>query len=171
MPRLVVEDITLAAGSGDSSDNHPVIHIRNDGDASWTGGDLTIEVTNHAGEPYGRFTWSDMLIAPGETKRLVDPGLRPEPPLDICVLLDPDIQMLELERPEGVGYVFVPFCADVPDLRIIDAQYDSDRERFTMTVENASDTPIEGRDIEWVIEFTDGHIPGLTFNLDIPRAF
>ena len=154
MPRLVVEDITLE--SGDTT--HPAIHVRNDGDASWTGGDLTIDVTNRAGEPYGRFTWSkSMLIAPGETVSLTNPGLHPEPPLDICVLLDPDNQMLKPERPEGAGahYVF-PFCADVPDLRIIDAQYDSAHYAFTMTVENASDNPIVSCDIEWVIEFTDG---------------
>ena len=152
LPWLVVEDITLAAGST----THPEIRVRNDGDASWPA-DLTIEVTNRAGEPYGRFTWSDLLIAPGATVSLTNPGLRPEQPLDICVLLDPDDQVLE--RPESTGAAYHhPVCTDLPDLHIIDAEYNRAWSQLNVTVENASDIPVEGRDIEMFMEFVDGGV-------------
>ena len=150
LPWLVVEDIYLNPGS-----SVPWIDIRNDGDATWQFQDITIEATSQDGESYGQFTFPGRMIAPRETTTYYDEALSPSPPLDLCVLLDPNDEVFE--RGEATGaLVHHPVCAEVPDLRIIDAHYDEGFNQLFVTVENASDTPLENSAVEMFMRMNDG---------------
>jgi hypothetical protein len=150
LPWLVVEEIYLYP------DYHvPQIAIRNDGNATWQFQDITIEATSQSGESYGQFTFPGRMIAPGETTTYYDTSLAPIPPLDLCVLLDPNDEVLE--RGEATGaLIHHPFCAEVPDLRIIDAHYDEGFNQLFVTVENGSDTPLEAGEVEMFMSMNDG---------------
>jgi len=150
LPWLVVEDVYLNPG-----DSIPRIDIRNDGDGTWQFQDITIEATSRGGEPYGQFTFPGRMIVPGETTTYYDESLAPSPLLDLCVLLDPNDEVLE--RGEFTGaLVHHPFCPELPDLRIIDAFYDEGFNQLFVTVENTSDTLLESREVEMFMVMNDG---------------
>jgi hypothetical protein len=75
--------------------------------------------------------------------------------MGICVILDPND--LVLERYESTGAVFhQPICPELPDLRIVDAAFNRSFGQLNVTIENASDVPLESTNIEMFMQIPSG---------------
>jgi len=144
LPNLVVQQITTDQASG-----RPKIHIRNTGLSSWVDQDLDVQVTSYDGVQIGLFEWHNLTIGPGETRILSHGALNPEPPLGICVLLDPDNEVEEqIDRSIAAG-IFAErhsYCRPLPDLVIDDVAYHNEHSQLQIEITNQGENPTTSAD-------------------------
>lgn len=156
LPDLRVEKMTV-----NESTRRPLIHVRNVGGATWQGHDLEVAVSSRTGRELGVLTWPALTLAPGELAILEHPDLAPDPPLSVCVLLDPnntvDEESDRLSRDEI--WTRGAYCQPSPDLTITNVEYDADIATLLVTVQNVvglSGGSLEHRDVSLRIDLADG---------------
>jgi hypothetical protein len=150
LPWLQITDITYL-----DETNQPRIHISNTGTATWPWKDLEIELLTREGESLGIYTWTEFVLAADESAVVSQPSMVVEPPLDACALLDPNDLVTEWREASG-WLVHVPYCPDLPDLRITDVTYDSDAGGLRVFIENTGAGRIENRTVELDTYLVDG---------------
>jgi hypothetical protein len=152
LPMLMVENITMNEAAG-----YPVIHIRNEGLGTWPDHTLEIDVFNTDGALLDQFSFADFYVEPGRTTTLALQGLEANPPLALCVELDPGNEMPEEEDRLAEGaWRRGRYCQTFPDLVVTDAGYDAENERMLIVVENIGDHDLEHRDVNITITTSDG---------------
>lgn len=150
LPWLVITDITYL-----DETNQPLIHISNTGTATWPWKDLEIELLTREGESLGIYTWTEFVLAAGESAVVSQPSMVVEPPPSACALLDPNNLVTEWREASG-WMAHTPICPDLPDLRITDVIYDSDADSLLVSIENNSAGRIENRMVELNTYLADG---------------
>jgi hypothetical protein len=152
LPLLTVTDLSV-----DESTGQLEIHILNNGTATWAAYDLDILATWPSGELIGYVTIPEFVLLPGDSTIVSDPGIVPvpHPPLGACVELDPGNEVPE-EDDQMEGWTRVEYCRPLPDLTITNVQYALDDERLLITVQNIGEGTIEGRNLDFRIDLTDG---------------
>jgi hypothetical protein len=152
LPMLMVENITMNEAAG-----YPVIHIRNEGLGTWPDHTLDVDVFNADGALLDQFSFADFYVEPGRTTTLALQGLEANPPLALCVELDPSNEIPEEEDRLAEGaWRRGRYCQTLPDLVVTDAGYDAENERMLIVVENIGDHDLEHRDINVTITTSDG---------------
>jgi LysM repeat protein len=156
LPDLRVENMTV-----DESTNRPRIHVRNVGGATWQAHDLEVAVSSRAGVELGILTWPALTLTPGEVAILQHADLAPDPPLSVCVLLDPNNAVEEESDRLARDEIWTrgAYCQSLPDLTITNVEYDADTATLLMTVQNAiglSGGSLEHRDVSLHIDLADG---------------
>ncbi len=153
LPNLVVQQISLDPASG-----RPQIQVRNLGTAAWVDQTITAQVTTTQGEPVGIFDWPNQTLAPGEIRLLSHGSLAPDPPLGICVLLDPDNRVEEdIDRKiaEGIFAERQTYCRPLPDLVIDEVNFDPESSQLLIEVRNAGEDPITTADVGGTLDHAD----------------
>lgn len=163
LPDLRVENLSVDPASG-----RVRIHVRNVGQATWTNKTIVARVTWPDGEVIGDFEWANSTLAPGETRILSHGGLNAEPTLGVCVLLDPDNQVMEdYDRyvESGILSEKAPYCRPQPDLSIAEASFNREANNLELVVQNRGETTLTDADDDgsldhasltvW-LEFADG---------------
>ncbi|MBI9046691.1 MAG: hypothetical protein JEZ06_19530 [Anaerolineaceae bacterium] len=158
LPLLGIADLTVHADTGQLQ-----IHVRNSGEGTWPGKDLTMVIKRHNGSPLGVFVEEEFVLFPGENKMLSFEGLAPEHPTDVCIQLDPGNDVPE--ESEGLGWDHRNWCYPLPDLLIEDVKYDYFDDRLMVLLRNLGDGPFRDRDIDLRIDLPDGSW------LDAPEAW
>ena len=153
LPNLVVQEISL-----DPIGRRPRIHIRNVGLASWVEQTITAQVATSDGEPIGIYEWPNQTLAPGENRILSHGGLAPDPPLDICVLLDPE-NLVEEETDrlieQGIFAERHTYCRPLPDLSIAQVSFDQETGRLSIDIQNRGEDPISSADSGGTLDHTN----------------
>jgi len=142
LPDLVVQQISL-----DPIGGRPQIHIRNVGLAAWVDQTITAQVTSSFGEPIGIYEWPNQTLVPGEISILSHASLAPDPPLGICVLLDPEnLVEEEIDRniEQGIFAEQHTYCRPLPDLVIEKVSYDESQ--LFIDIHNQGENPISSAD-------------------------
>ena len=163
LPDLIVENLSIDPGSGKLR-----IHVRNVGQATWTNKTIVARAMWPDGEVIGDFEWPNSTIAPSETMTLIHGGLTAEPALGVCILLDPDNQVMEEYDKlveEGMVSEKSPYCRPQPDLSITEATFNRDTNNLQIVMQNRGETTLTNADDDgsldhanltvW-LEFADG---------------
>ena len=119
----------------------------NFGTASWPGRTLTLELLTRDGVSLGQTVFEDVDIPTGETATFRIPRTTSGPLIDVCVLIDPNDQVMELYERSG-ALIHNPVCTDLPDMVVRDVNF-SDRDRMLrVSVQNEGDGPM----VRWPLE-------------------
>ena len=163
LPDLRVENLSVDPSSG-----RVRIHVRNVGQATWTNKTIVARVSWPDGEVIGDFEWANSTLAPGETRILSHGGLNAEPALGVCVLLDPENQVMEeYDRYVESGMLSekAPYCRPQPDLSVAEASYNRDEGILQIVVQNRGETTLTDADDDGSLDHAS-----LTIWLEFPEG-
>ena len=151
LPWIEIEDINIEEATGLMQ-----IHVRNTGTATWPWRDLEVQLVSPEGYlPLRTITFPGYVLEAGQRDILEDPGLVVEPPLNACVVIDPNDQVLESAERAGTR-THNPVCPRLPDLEIRDVNYDAAGGGIQVTLRNSGDGAIERRRIVFHTLLPDG---------------
>ncbi len=155
LPNLFVYDLTVDEETGQMQ-----IYIGNDGSGSWSGHDLDVAVfwqsrTGGEGIPIGVYTFEDFSLPFGMTTMVQHPDLAPDPPLGVCVRLDPGNQVLEFQDTLSAP-IHASYCPPLPDLTLSDVRYEYEGERLLISVDNIGSGSMINRNMDFRINLPDG---------------
>ena len=150
LPWLYFIDLDVDPGTGETA-----VEIQNTGTAEWAEHPLTVELQTPDGAPLGQFTFEDIGIPVMEYETVILPATSEEPIFDVCVVLDPDDEVLELgESTETLRHT--PICPGLPDLSIDFVSYEVRGGNWLdVTVQNLGDDDLENRVIAFELRHPD----------------
>jgi hypothetical protein len=152
LPWLTIEELDVY-----SNPDQTIIAVGNFGTASWPGRTLTLELQTREGVSLGQTVFEDVNIPIGETETFRIPRTTPGSLIDVCVLIDPNDQVLELYERSG-ALIHHPVCTDLPDMVVRDVIFsDSDR-ILHVSVENEGDGPVARWPLDLNITLPDGDL-------------
>lgn len=138
LPQLGVDEIIIDEGTGQYW-----INVHNYSSGTWAN-DLRVSMTRNSGEYLDYFTLPDFVLLPGGETNIFDPEMPTiDRPLDLCVTLDPENDVLESVERDNPGWTAGPYCLDAPDLTITSAGFASDDRTLVVTVQNRGEAPYE----------------------------
>lgn len=151
LPWINVEDIHINDDTGQVQ-----VEVRNTGSATWPWRDLTIALQTRDGDLYGNYTFPGFVIEPGETKMLENPEMHVGEPYDVCVVIDPNNEVIEEYERSG-SLAHGPVCPPVPDLKIDNVTYDPrGGGMIKVIVKNIGTHPLSSRSVALGTTLPDG---------------
>jgi hypothetical protein len=89
------------------------------------------------------------------TTMVQHPDLAPDPPLGVCVRLDPGNQVLEFQDTLSAP-IHASYCPPLPDLTLSDVRYEYEGERLLISVDNIGSGSMINRNMDFRINLPDG---------------
>ncbi|TFG38934.1 MAG: LysM domain-containing protein, partial [Candidatus Aminicenantes bacterium] len=163
-----------------SNPDETIVVVENSGTAGWPGRTLALELRTRDGHSLGSTIFEDVNIPTGGVETFHIPRTTPEPLIDVCVLVDPFDEVLELYERTG-AMIHNPVCTNLPDVVVRDVIYTDTDRMLRIVVENIGEGPVSRWPLDINITLPDDEMlldhyrtpelilaAGRTYTIEIP---